>query len=126
MNRILTTILVASLVSACSTPPERQTLSELNGVKVEIVDLKVDDGLEHAISGYRSFLEETPESTLTPEAMRRLADLKVEKEFGLLGDGDLIALPAPEGANLSAEQQAVSKERSASARSAAATGEDPD
>ena len=126
MNRILTTILVASLVSACSTPPERQTLSELNGVKVEIVDLKVDDGLEHAISGYRSFLEETPESTLTPEAMRRLADLKVEKEFGLLGDGDLIELPAPEGANLSAEQQAVSKKRSASARIAAATGEDPD
>ena len=34
-------------------------------------------------AGYRRFLEEAPESALTPEAMRRLADLKLEKEYGI-------------------------------------------
>ena len=46
--------------------------------------------------GYRKFLEEAPESALTPEAMRRLADLKLEKEYGLLGDGKIQEMPAPE------------------------------
>ncbi|MGI9591890.1 MAG: tetratricopeptide repeat protein, partial [Myxococcota bacterium] len=32
----------------------------------------------------------------TPEAMRRLADLKLEKQFGILGDGEVTELPAPE------------------------------
>ena len=41
------------------------------------------------MDGYRKFLEEAPESALTPEAMRRLADLKLEKEYGILGDGEI-------------------------------------
>ena len=36
------------------------------------------------MESYRRFLEETPESALTPEAMRRLADLKIEREYGYL------------------------------------------
>jgi len=34
------------------------------------------------MESYQKFLEETPESAMTPEALRRLADLKVEKEYG--------------------------------------------
>ena len=34
------------------------------------------------MEGYQRFLEETPESALTPAAMRRLADLKIEREYG--------------------------------------------
>jgi TolA-binding protein len=48
--------------------------------------------------GYKKFLEEAPESALTPEAMRRLADLKLEKAYGILGDGEIKELPAPEAA----------------------------
>ncbi len=36
---------------------------------------------------YQRFLEETPDSALTPEATRRLADLKIEKEYGTLTEG---------------------------------------
>jgi len=40
------------------------------------------------MQGYRRFLAETPETAMTPEAMRRLADLQLEKQFGIrTGDG---------------------------------------
>ena len=87
---------VAILVAACSANPDKRTLAELEGMSVEIEEVRVEDGLDEAMDAYRDFLEQTPESTLTPEAMRRLADLQVEKEFGLLGDGGLIDIPAPE------------------------------
>jgi len=54
---------------------------------------------------YQRFLEDTPDSALTPEAIRRLADLKIEKEYGTLTedagpDGQAPALPAPKRAAL--------------------------
>ncbi len=89
-------VAACALVSACVSGPDRHTIAELRQVDVEIREATVEDGLQQAMLGYASFLEETPESALTPDAMRRLADLKVEQEFGLLGDGELIELPAPE------------------------------
>jgi outer membrane protein assembly factor BamD (BamD/ComL family) len=50
------------------------------------------------MESYQRYLVETPKTALTPEAMRRLADLKVEKQFGILGDGKLVELEAPESA----------------------------
>ena len=32
---------------------------------------------------YRKFLDESPETPMTPEAIRRLADLELEKQFGI-------------------------------------------
>jgi tetratricopeptide (TPR) repeat protein len=56
----------------------------------------VEQGLDQAMEGYRRFLEETPETAMTPEAMRRLADLQLEKQFGIrAGDGKLRQLAAP-------------------------------
>ena len=50
--------------------------------------------------GYRRFLEETPKTAMTPEAIRRLADLQLEKQFGLrAGDGKPRELAAPEPAS---------------------------
>jgi len=34
---------------------------------------------------YRRFLQEAPETAMTPEAIRRLADLQLEKQFGIRG-----------------------------------------
>jgi TolA-binding protein len=49
------------------------------------------------MQSYRRYLDETPTSTMTPEAMRRLADLKLEREFGIIGDGTRwIEMAAPE------------------------------
>ena len=50
-----------------------------------MTEVHVENGLEQAMQGYREFLQEAPVSALTPEAMRRLADLQLEKEFGING-----------------------------------------
>ena len=50
---------------------------------LEMQDARADDGLDQAIQQYRRFLEETPGNDLAPDAMRRLADLQVEKHFGI-------------------------------------------
>ncbi len=89
-------------VAACASNPDKHTLSELQGVEADVEDVTVENGLDRAILGYRAFLEETPESELTPEAMRRLADLKIEKEYGIIGDGKLVELPTPESGQIRA------------------------
>ncbi len=73
----------AALIS-CATDGGHGTIAELDSIAVELKDVDVEGGLEKAMQGYQKFLEETPESQLTPEAMRRLADLKVEKEYGVV------------------------------------------
>ena len=63
----------------------------------------MSEGLEQAMQGYRRFLEETPETEMTPEAMRRLADLQIEKQFGIrTGDGKPREMAAPERAAIAA------------------------
>jgi cellulose synthase operon protein C len=99
--------LSASIVG-CATDPDRRTLAELRSLESDTRDVRVADGLDRAMQGYQAFLEETPESPLTPEAMRRLADLQIEKEFGILGDGALVELPVPEpGASIPVERPAL-------------------
>jgi len=75
------------------------TLAELHNVRPDVQDVKVEQGLEQAMQNYRRFLDETPETTMTPEAMRRLADLQLEKQFGIrTGDTKLRAMAAPQPA----------------------------
>ena len=76
------------VLSACSLTNERGTLAELRDVKLELKDEKIEDGLEKAMQSYRHFLEQTPETAMTPEAIRRLADLNIEKEYGYVGEGE--------------------------------------
>jgi TolA-binding protein len=97
MRCALTALLpVALLAAACAGHFRRDTLAGLRDVEPDLSEVQVQGGLDQAMQGYRRFLEEAPESALTPEAMRRLADLKLEKEFGLLGDGEIVELTAPE------------------------------
>src|SRR5262249_20239496 len=58
------------------------TLAELRNVRPDERDGHIEKGLEQALQQYRRFLDETPESAMTPEAIRRLADLQIEKQFG--------------------------------------------
>lgn len=89
-------ILSPVLVTGCAPAPDKQTLAELRSVAADTADVHVDQGLDRAMESYRRYLEETPKTAMTPEAMRRLADLKVEKQFGILGDGKMVELEAPE------------------------------
>jgi hypothetical protein len=91
-------ILVPALVVACMGNPDRHTLAKLRDVEPDVTEVRVENGLEQAMIGYRKFLEEAPKSSLTPEAMRRLADLELEKEFGILGHPESAALPEPDPA----------------------------
>lgn len=91
-------ILAPVVVAACAPNPDKRTLAQLRNVQAEIKEVQVEEGLDKAMESYRRYLEETPKTAMTPEAMRRLADLKVEKQFGILGDGKLLELEAPEEA----------------------------
>lgn len=94
-------LLGAAVLAACSGAPQKDTLATLHKVPADLQDVKVEGGLDTAMQSYQRFLEETPETQRTPEAMRRLADLKIEKEYGLNGTGELLELPAPQAAVLS-------------------------
>ena len=88
-------IIAPIALAACAPDRDRQTLAQLRNVQPEIKEMEIKDGLDQAMKSYQRYLEETPKTTMTPEAMRRLADLKVEKQFGILGDGKLVEVEAP-------------------------------
>ena len=97
----------AAVLAACSSAPPKDTLATLHKVQPDLQDVKVDGGLDTAMQSYQRFLEETPETQRTPEAMRRLADLKIEKEYGLNGTGEMLELPAPQAVELPAASAAA-------------------
>jgi len=77
---------VPALLLGCAGRPDNvsmDTLAELRKVEPDVEEVTVEQGLEQAMEHYRRFLEEAPEAAMTPEAMRRLADLKIEKQFGV-------------------------------------------
>ena len=88
MNWIrLSTVTLLLILSACQSIGDKDTIAGLRHVQIEIKEEKIEGGLEKALLSYQRFLKETPESSLTPEAIRRLADLKIEKEYGTLPGG---------------------------------------
>lgn len=65
------------LLASCGTgksPP-------VESAKPTLKDAKVVGGVGKALKGYESYLEKVPESEVTPDTIRRLADLKIKKEF---------------------------------------------
>lgn len=85
MRRHAWCLLAVAALHGCGTQSTRGTLAELERVPAGIEDAYVEDSLERAAQSYRNYLDETPKSALTPEAMRRLADLQLEREYGIIG-----------------------------------------
>src|SRR5512146_568680 len=78
-------------------PQTTGTLAELHNMRPDVQEVKVEQGLDQAMHHYRRFLEETPETAMAPEAMRRLADLQIEKQFGIrAGDARPREMAAPQ------------------------------
>ena len=105
------TMLAPALLVGCSARADRTggTLAELRQMRPDVQEIKVEQGLDQAMHHYRRFLEETPDATMTPEAMRRLADLQLEKQFGIrTGDAKPRELAAPAAAQPLADSRTPS------------------
>src|SRR5213593_3190498 len=103
------------------------TLAELRNVRPDLQEVKVEQGLDQAMQQYRRFLEETPETAMTPEAMRRLADLQLEKQFGIrTGNAKPREMAAPKPAPILAGSRAGSPNPAAAAASAGLQESDQD
>src|SRR5262252_10032948 len=88
-------VFLLPLIAACAHQVDRSgTLATLQQVRPDTQEVPVDQGLDRAVQSYGDFLSQAPDSKLAPEAMRRLADLKIEKQFGIQGDGKLLDVPA--------------------------------
>ncbi|MEJ2033745.1 MAG: tetratricopeptide repeat protein, partial [Deltaproteobacteria bacterium] len=109
MSRIRLIVFVLPLILLACTPKSsnKGTLAQLQDMHVDIKEEEnLEGGIDIAMESYQSFLKEAPDSALAPEALRRLADLKIEKEYGVLtdssdkkgGQAPAAALPAPEHA----------------------------
>jgi tetratricopeptide (TPR) repeat protein len=124
----------AALAAACAADPQKSTLAGLHAIEPDAAEVPVTEVLEQAMQGYRRFLDETPETDLTPEAIRRLADLQIEKQFGISGDGQIVEMEAPERAAIATNTDAAARptesaggapsesEQEFEARTTAATG----
>ncbi|MEM9174568.1 MAG: tetratricopeptide repeat protein, partial [Myxococcota bacterium] len=100
------TLLVGAAVGCAGLGQER-TLADLEDREPDLAEVEVGDGLAQAMEGYRQFLEEAPESALTPEAMRRLADLALEKTYGSLGARAAAPASSEDGPHLPRPEEAA-------------------
>ncbi|HKW61010.1 MAG TPA: tetratricopeptide repeat protein [Candidatus Acidoferrum sp.] len=134
MRRLAIPIAIAPvLIAGCAarvTPtakPAGGTLAELRNVRPDQQDVKIEQGLDQAMQQYRRFLEETPESAMTPEAMRRLADLQLEKQFGIhAGDAKPREMAAPKPVKVLESSRAASPNSVAAPASAGLKESDQD
>ncbi len=93
---VLLSLLLTFQVACTSAIREEGTLAELENVQADLSEVHLEDSLERAAHSYRRYLAETSENARTPEAMRRLADLQIEKAYGVIGSDDMVEMKAPE------------------------------
>jgi tetratricopeptide (TPR) repeat protein len=102
LRRAIPIVVVSAFLGGCTAhhkPPTQGTLADLNKVAPDVKDAETKQSVEQAMEHYRKFLDESPETPMTPEAIRRLADLELEKEYGIhTGQGKPKPMPAPESA----------------------------
>lgn len=84
MNGLRCILLIFSMSFLASCASNKDTIASLRGVQIEIKEVEIDGGVEKAMQGYQKFLDNTPETAMTPEALRRLADLKIQKEYDVM------------------------------------------
>jgi cellulose synthase operon protein C len=132
MRRLAIPIVIASVfMVGCAARPIKPvgtagTLAELRNVRPDVQEVKVEQGLDQAMQQYRRFLEEAPETAMTPEAMRRLADLQLEKQFGIRTGNKPREMAAPKPAPVLAGSRAGSPNPAAAAASASLRESDQD
>src|SRR5215469_5103817 len=108
--RAIPIVLASAFLGGCAPhhkPPAQGTLADLHNVAPDVKEAETKESVDQAMQHYRKFLEESPETPMTPEAIRRLADLQLEKQYGIhTGDGKPRPMPAPESAKVPASTPA--------------------
>src|SRR5712675_699938 len=131
-RRAIPLVIAPVFMVACAARPMKQvgtagTLAELRSVRPDVQEVKIEQGLDQAMQQYRRFLEEAPETSMAPEAMRRLADLQIEKQFGIrTGNTKPREMAAPKPAQVLAGSRAGSPNPVAAATSASLHESDQD
>src|SRR6266568_3424367 len=75
MRRLAIPMVIAPVfIAGCAARPNKPlgtagTLAELRNVRPDVQEVKVEQGLDQAMQHYRRFLEDAPETAMTPEAM---------------------------------------------------------
>lgn len=87
MHHAYISLVFMMLLSACVSN-DHKTISELQQMKIEVKNVRIEGGIQKAMLSYQQFLEQTPDSAATPEAIRRLADLNIEQEYGMISDSE--------------------------------------
>src|ERR1051325_498295 len=118
LRRAIPIVLVSTFFGGCTAhhkPVNTQgTLADLHKVAPDVKDADTKESVDQAMQQYRKFLEDSPETPMTPEAIRRLADLELEKEYGIHnGDGKSKPMPAPESAKAPASTPARTPNKAA-------------
>src|SRR6478736_4392741 len=117
LRRAIPIVVVSAFLGGCTAhhkPPTQGTLADLQKVAPDVKDAETKQSVDQAMEHYRKFLDESPETPMTPEAIRRLADLQLEKEYGIhTGDGKARPMPAPESAKASASKPARTPSKAA-------------
>src|SRR5262245_1225030 len=123
-RRAIPVVLVSAFLGGCTAhhkpPTQGGTLADLRNVAPDVKEAETKQSVDQAMEHYRKFLDETPETPMTPEAIRRLADLQLEKQYGIhTGDSKPRPMPAPESAKAPASKPARTPGKGAAAASAA-------
>lgn len=98
-QRKLLLAVVAAVLAACAATPSEETIKDLGDVETNIeATPPIEQTVDDAEQSYRRYLETAPEGTETAEAMRRMADLQIEKVYGVVGRNPDSAMPVPKHA----------------------------
>src|SRR5580765_1723089 len=123
LRRAIPIVVVSAFLGGCTAhhkPANTQgTLADLQKVAPDVKDADTKQSVDQAMEHYRKFLDESPETPMTPEAIRRLADLELEKQYGIhTGEGKPKPMPAPESAKAPASKPARTPNKAAAAAGA--------
>lgn len=117
---VLATAFLGGCTAAHHKPATQGTLADLHNVAPDVKEAETKESVDQAMEHYRKFLDESPETPMTPEAIRRLADLELEKQYGIHnGDAKSRPMPAPESAKAPASKPAGTPNKAAAVAGAA-------
>lgn len=101
------TLLLVLIVAGCAAPPKQETLGDLGelgdlGIKID-TESPIDDGRNKAMDNYWEFMAGAEQESQKVEALRRLADLEMErseerfqKQMEVLSQGEAGASADPD------------------------------